>query len=201
MGQGLWQIITRASDGTPLLALGGKITISKQNQTDSQAQRQAQKFLSHLEMQHHILVSQERELKKLMNTTPSQLLPLYARKQNIPPKKHYIHPHMAQVIFPCIERLHEDISSSERKMIANILEESFNGLHLGISKKFLELKDALTPTEGKIINYIKYGKTTKEIADLLCVSTKTIKTHRRNIRKKLGLQGKKQNLMSYLRSL
>ncbi len=205
-GKSVWvrdcgKIIARASDGTPVLALGGKINISEQKQIDSQAQRQAQKFLEQLERQNQIIVSQERNLQQIMETNESQLLQIDALKQKIKKREHDIHPHITQTVFPCIERLHEEISSSERRMIAHILEESFKGLHHGISKRFLALKEALTPTEGKIVNYIQYGKTTKEIADLLCVSTKTIKTHRRNIRRKLGLQGKKQNLTSYLRSL
>ncbi|TDI93804.1 MAG: hypothetical protein E2O77_02200 [Caldithrix sp.] len=35
----------------------------------------------------------------------------------------------------------------------------------------------------------------------LCISNKTVDTHRRNIRLKLGLAGKKINLTSYLNSI
>jgi DNA-binding CsgD family transcriptional regulator len=43
--------------------------------------------------------------------------------------------------------------------------------------------------------------TTEEIAAQLCISPETVKTHRRNIRKKLGIVGTRHQLNNYLRSL
>jgi len=60
---------------------------------------------------------------------------------------------------------------------------------------------SLTPKEIEIINFIKQGKTVKEIADVLCLSTRTIETHRNNIRSKLGIKNKKVNLTTYLLSI
>jgi len=48
----------------------------------------------------------------------------------------------------------------------------------------------LTQTERKILKLISQNKSSKEIAELLFVSPKTIENHRNNISKKLGLQGK-----------
>jgi len=47
----------------------------------------------------------------------------------------------------------------------------------------------LTPTERRILMLIASYKTSKEIADELCVSFRTVNTHRANICQKLGIHG------------
>lgn len=108
---------------------------------------------------------------------------------------------MDQEIFSCLDMLYEDRSIDERKTIVHMLQTLLLNLQTSFFQILNELESPLTPTEIKIINYIRYGKTTKEIANSMYVSTKTIKTHRQNIRRKLGISGKKIDLMSYLRSL
>jgi DNA-binding NarL/FixJ family response regulator len=48
---------------------------------------------------------------------------------------------------------------------------------------------SLTPTERRILSLIAAYKTSKEIADELCISFRTVNTHRANICQKLHLQG------------
>jgi DNA-binding NarL/FixJ family response regulator len=56
--------------------------------------------------------------------------------------------------------------------------------------------EALTNTERQILKLIAEYKTNYQIADELCVSPLTIKTHRRNISIKLNLEGK-HSLMKF----
>jgi PAS domain S-box-containing protein len=62
-----------------------------------------------------------------------------------------------------------------------------------------EVIAALTATELRVALMIKKGFSSDRIAVLLNTSPHTIKTHRRNIRKKLGVQNSKVNLSSYLK--
>lgn len=50
--------------------------------------------------------------------------------------------------------------------------------------------DLLTEREQQVFRMVVEGKTTKEIADILCVSTKTIEKHRTSITGKLGVHGR-----------
>ncbi|MFA5181184.1 MAG: PAS domain S-box protein [Syntrophales bacterium] len=59
----------------------------------------------------------------------------------------------------------------------------------------------LTSKEIQIIQMIKQGKTTKEIAQMLSLSPKTIDYHRANIRKKMDIKNKDFTLSSCLTSL
>jgi len=58
----------------------------------------------------------------------------------------------------------------------------------------------LTPAEIKVVDLIKEGKRTKEIADIMSLSKRTIDSYRYNIRKKLALD-EKTPLNTYLLSL
>jgi PAS domain S-box-containing protein len=64
----------------------------------------------------------------------------------------------------------------------------------GISLKYLNL----TPAEIQVANFVKQGRTSKEIAQILNMSPRTIDAHRYNIRKKMGLKNKNDNLRTYL---
>ena len=56
----------------------------------------------------------------------------------------------------------------------------------------------LTPAEVAITTMIRNGLSTKEIAQLRCISGATVRRHRENIRRKLGLKNRKVNLVTYL---
>ena len=47
----------------------------------------------------------------------------------------------------------------------------------------------LTPTERRVLRLIAENKTSKEIADLLCISLRTVENHRAHICQKLDLRG------------
>jgi len=56
----------------------------------------------------------------------------------------------------------------------------------------------LTLTENRVCQLIKNGHKIREIAEILNLADDTVKNHRKNIRKKLGLRNKDINLRSYL---
>ncbi len=65
-----------------------------------------------------------------------------------------------------------------------------------IARLSAEFKE-LTPTEIKICSLLKLNLNTKEIADFLCVSFKSVEVYRARIRKKLGLS-EGENLTAFI---
>ena len=66
-----------------------------------------------------------------------------------------------------------------------------------MSKKYLKL----TPAEIRIANLIRHGSSTKKIDEIMKKSQRTVETHRKNIRRKIGLDLKRANLRSHLLTL
>jgi PAS domain S-box-containing protein len=106
-----------------------------------------------------------------------------------------------ELVLPYLQRLKESALNPQQTTIAAILESNLGEIVspfvTRLSSKFVDL----TPTELKVADLIRDGRTTKEIASLLNLSQNTILFHRHNIRGKLGLKKKKTNLRSYLRSI
>lgn len=83
----------------------------------------------------------------------------------------------------------------------NILESNLKEIISPFSRKLSSGYLNFTPKEIQIADLIKDGKQDKEIMEILNISVDTIKTHRRNIRRKLGINNMKINLKTKLMSL
>ena len=106
-----------------------------------------------------------------------------------------------ELIGPLFDNMRKTKLDDHQKMILSIVESNLNEITSHFTRK-LSLKHlSLTPTEMKIANLIKHGTTTKKIAELMKSSPRTIETHRKNIREKIGLRQNRANLRSFLISL
>ena len=85
-----------------------------------------------------------------------------------------------------------------QKKNISLLEANLKKLTSPFLRNISSFSLRLTPMEIKVAHLVKEGKTSKEIATDLNLSTDTINIHRKNIRKKCGIKGKKQNLRSML---
>ena len=105
------------------------------------------------------------------------------------------------LIMPYVKRLKNSPLNSSQTSLLEILESHLKELTSKFAKTLALQYRVLTPTEMRVAALVRDGRTTKEIADLLCISEKTASFHRNNIRTKLGLRGMGINLRSHLLSL
>jgi len=103
-----------------------------------------------------------------------------------------------EMIEPFILKLKKSRLDKRQTAIVDILESNMKDIVSSFTYRLGSKFYNFTPAEIHVANLVKQGKTTKEIAELLGLSNRTICFHRENIRKKLGLKNQKINLTSHL---
>jgi PAS domain S-box-containing protein len=108
---------------------------------------------------------------------------------------------MKQLVQPALEKLRATKLDERQKAFMGIMESSLEEIASSFSQRLTSQYSNLSPTELQVANFVKHGKSTKEIAALLNLSTKTIESHREKIRQKLGIKNRRKNLRTHLLSL
>jgi len=109
-----------------------------------------------------------------------------------------IHFTIREMIHPWIGKLKGSRLGDRQMAYLEVVESNLNTIARPLVKTAPSYQLQLTPSEIEIANLIREGKTNKEIADILSLSVKTIETHRKNIRRKLGITHSKTNLRTLL---
>ena len=108
---------------------------------------------------------------------------------------------MRRLVLPNLEKIRDTLTDPEQIALLEVAEYYLNQITSQFSARLSSDSYGLTPREVEVANLARLGKTTSEIASLLHVSENAVVFHRQNIRKKLGIHGKKVNLVSFLRQL
>ena len=108
---------------------------------------------------------------------------------------------MNSMVFPYIAKLKKTYLNPIQATYTQILEANLLAVASPFRYRLRYNVPNLTPRELEIASLIKDGKTTKEIAELLNLQPKCVSAHRYKIRKKMGLDKQKGNLLSHLTSL
>jgi len=108
-----------------------------------------------------------------------------------------IHRRIRTLVTPLVEKLSTDSYMEKYRMDLELLTDHINNL----TSDFMDkegLLESLSVTEMRIVSMIKNGMTSQEIARHLYISYSTVKTHRRNIRKKLNIKNSGTSLKVFL---
>ena len=105
-----------------------------------------------------------------------------------------------ELVLPYVEQLKKRQLHGKDMAYINILDANLRNILSPFTYRLSSKYVNLTSREFQIVNLIKEGKSSKEIADFLNVSASAINIYRYRIRKKMGLK-KENNLRMYLSSL
>ena len=155
-----------------------------------------QKILEEVLMrQEQRLANLNEEIEKL-NTTLSVLADAWGKEKAAIDTR--IKNHITIHLIPYVEKIKASKKMDDIQTFAEIIEDNLKIMNPAYPDTKTGTIKTFTPAENQIFQYIQHGKSSKEIAELLNVSTKTISFHRSNIRKKLNIVNKKINLTTYL---
>jgi DNA-binding CsgD family transcriptional regulator len=105
------------------------------------------------------------------------------------------------LVFPDIANLKNLKLNDHQKILLENIEMHLHEIVSPFLRNLTSTYIGLTPREIQIANLVKEGKTTKEITELLNISSTAVDFHRKNIRFKFGIKNTQTNLRSYLLSL
>ncbi|MDH3575839.1 MAG: PAS domain S-box protein [Desulfobacteraceae bacterium] len=144
-------------------------------------------------------LSLEKVNKELLET--NQAVSVLAR--NIDKKKEELEKKYFRLcnskLIPILKGLQKDVYCQKREADLELIINYLNEITCD-SPLHHDIDTHLTDQEMRVAMMIKNGMTSQQIGDLLCISLHTVKTHRKNIRKKLKIDNTDINLVSYLKS-
>lgn len=105
------------------------------------------------------------------------------------------------MVLPYLRELEASALDRRQQALIEIIRSNLERLVSPFARRLLETHPELTQREAQVADLVSGGKSNKEIAPLLGISSRAVEYHRENIRRKLGLTGRRANLRSRLLSL
>ena len=151
------------------------------------------------------LKASEKELKdksaalKEVNTALNVLLK--NREDDQVDMENIIVANVKDLVLPFLEKLSRSSLDEKQATYVEIIQANISNIVSPFLRQIPMKFFDLTPTEIQIADLVRKDKTTKEIAQILNASAKTIEAHRNRLRKKLGLTNQRIQLRDYLMTL
>ena len=103
-------------------------------------------------------------------------------------------------IIPLIKQISDLHDIALIQSLMRLLEKNLDDIFADLSLHQSFLFDKFTTRQIEIANLVRLGKSIKEVSEILSLSDASVKFHRKNIRKKLGIKDRKVSLYTFLNS-
>jgi PAS domain S-box-containing protein len=200
-----YEIVWNCKDGTklhtimtptPYFEAQGRFKGSFAVVTDISRQKKEKDLLEMLVQQRTRELQRKTQNLEEVNTALRVLLK--KREQDRQHMEEQMLVNVRELVIPYIERMRNSQLDERQTACLDVMTATLDDIVSPFLHKLpLEFLH-LTPSEIQVANLIKHGKTTKEIAQMLVLSQKTVEFYRKRIRKKLGITNKAVNLRTFL---
>jgi len=112
-----------------------------------------------------------------------------------------IQTNISKLILPSLSALENSKLAESQKILVESIKLNLQLLTDAHLSRFGGSVAHLSSTEMQVANFVKAGKSTKEIAQFLNIAPSTINTHRDSIREKMGIKNTKTNLKKTLQQM
>ncbi|MBF0327626.1 MAG: PAS domain S-box protein [Nitrospirae bacterium] len=150
----------------------------------------------------NIEITERKQAEKALEETNSALKVLLKRRELDKIEfEEKVSSNIKLLLTPHLEKAKKATSKHDINVHLNILESNIKELVSSFALKLSSTQVGLTPKEIAVAGMVREGYQDKNIAKALKLSIYTVKVHRKNLRKKLGITGKNVNLTSFLSSI
>jgi PAS domain S-box-containing protein len=112
-----------------------------------------------------------------------------------------IHGNLQRLVLPYLEKAQTRCKDQEMALNLRVAAANIEKITSTFSLTLSARLGGLTPRELEVAELIKQGRSTKQMAAILDLSSRTVEFYRDKLRIKLGIKSKKTNLRSHLASL
>lgn len=141
------------------------------------------------------------ERERLEETNIALRVLLKQREQDKTRIEETIYGNVDRLVLPYIGQLLQSRLSDKQRTLTEVVDANLRDIVSPFLRNISALTLLLTPQEIEVANLVRSGRTSKEIAEVLGISTSGVDFHRKKLRQKLGLTNNPQNLRSFLLSL
>lgn len=189
-----FESMPRMAEDSSLVWTGILTDITDRKHLESSQERLKKEAREEIELQSRQIELQKQYLEKKHIALREVMVMSHREKEKLGDQ---IMVNVEKLLMPQILAL-KNVLDERHQGLVEIIEHNLREITAPFAKKLTDRLLKLTPKEIEICNYIKAGKSSKEISLSLHITLGTVMLHRNNIRKKLNLDKTKINLATYL---